>query len=156
MKELSTFVNDGLISANLGKTLVLTWTIGRCKECYIQLYLHSQHGGNILLFDVTKHQVNKSEYAQKTFGDRINVTWASQSFKVELRHLKKNDTGNFSVQVYFLNDTRFKDISHYPSCISIPGGNSMYRFISEFMHCNMVCFGVFVNVPILQLYSCYC
>ena len=156
VKELSTFVNDGLISANLGKTLVLTWTIGRCKECYIHLYLHSQHGGNILLFHVTKNRVSKSEFAQKKFGDRINVAWFNRSCKVELTHLKKNDTGSFSVQVYFLNSTRFKDISHYPSCISITGGNSMYRFISEFMHYNMMCFGAFVNVSILQLYTCYC
>ena len=125
VEELSTFVNNGLISGNLGKTLVLTWTIERCEEFYIHLYLRSQLGGNILLFNVTKYQVSKSEFAQKKIGDRINVTWVGRICKVELKQLKENDTGNFSVQVYYLNGTRFRDISHYPSCVSITDGKGM-------------------------------
>ena len=62
VQELSTLINDGLISSNLGKTLILTWTIERCEECYIQFYLYINQDGNILLFDVTKYQVNKSEF----------------------------------------------------------------------------------------------
>ena len=151
VEKSSTFINDGLISSNLGKTLVLKWTIERCEECHVHLNFRIQHGGNILLFDVTKYHVSKSEFAQKKFGDRINVTWVGRSCKVELKNLKKNDTGNFNVQVFYLNGTRFKDISQYPSCISITDGKGMYRFIPEFMHYDMMCFGAFVNVSTLQL-----
>lgn len=131
MEEFPAIVNDGLISGNLGKTLVLTWAIGRCEECYIQLYFYRQHGGNILLFDVTKYQVSKSEFAQKNFGDRINVTWVGRSCKVELKHLKKNDTVNFNAQIFYLNGTRFRDISYYPSCISITDRKGMYIVFSK-------------------------
>ena len=134
VEELTTLIDDGLISSNLGKTLVLTWAIEKCEECYIHFYLYNKQGGNISLIDVTKYQVSKSEFAQKKFGDRINVTWVEGSFKVELKHLKKNDTGNFNVQVYYLNGTRFRDISNYRSCISITDGNGMCGFISEFMY----------------------
>lgn len=138
VEELSTLINDGLISGNLGKTLLLTWAIERCENCYIRFYLYSKQSGNILLFHVTKYQINKSEFAQKKFGDRINVTWVDRSFKVELKHLKNNDTGNFNVQVHYLNGTRFRDISNYRSCISITEGNGMYGFISEFIHYDML------------------
>lgn len=152
VEGVTAFINGDLISRNLGKTLVLIWTIQECKSSYVDLYFNS-HDGRIIswLFSVLNNHVTKSGFAIKKFGDRINVTWVDRSFKVELKHLKNDDTGNFNVQVHYLNGTRFRDISNYRSCISITYGNGMYRFISEFIHYDMLQFvNALINISTLQ------
>ena len=131
---LSTFNSGDLISGNLGKTLILTWTIQKCKWCYVYLYFHSQHGSIVSwLFVVSNNQVSKSDFAQEKFGDRINVTWLCRNFKVELKYLQNNDTGNFSVRY----QSRY--VPFEPSCILITEAQGMYRFISESMHYDIAC-----------------
>ena len=137
MEGLSAFISDDLISSNLGKTLVLTWTIEKCEECDIDLYFHGQHGEKKMLFHVTKYELTKYDTAQKKFGNRINVTWVGRNYKVDLKHLQNNDTGNFSVQFYHLRNKGLGDISHYPNFISIIDAKGMYRFFSEFMSYDM-------------------
>ena len=135
------FINDDLISKNLGKTLVLTWTIQKCERCNVYLDFHNQHGNIVSwLFDVSNNQVSKSDFAQKKFGDRINVTWVGRTFKVELKYLQNNDTGNFSVSHYCPGE----HVSSYPSCILITEAQGMYRFTSEFMHYDIACFETLV------------
>ena len=138
MEGVSTFINGDLISGNLGKTLVLTWTIQKCEWDYVHLYFHSQHGSSkSSLFYGPNNQFIKSDFAQKKFGDRINLTWVGRNFKVELKDLQNNDTGNFSVSHY----CSVNNISSYPSGISITDAQRMYRFISEFMDYNIARFG---------------
>ena len=138
VEELRAFISDDLISSNLGKTLVLTWIIEKCEVCDIDLYFHSQHGGNIRIFHVTKYEVRVYDAAKKLFGDRINVTWVGRNYKVNLKHLQKNDTGNFSVLFYHLRNEGLGNISRYPNFISITDEKGMYRFLSEFVLCHGV------------------
>ena len=133
MKRLSSFISDDLISSNLGKTLVLTWKIEKCEVCDIDLYFHSQHGKK-MIFHVTKDVITKYDAAQKLFGDRINLTWIGQNYKVDLKHLQNNDTGNFSVQYYHLRSKGLGNISHYPDLISITDAKGMYRFLLKFQN----------------------
>lgn len=130
MKGLSTFISDDLVSSNLGKDLVLIWEIDKCEKCDIDLYFHSPDGKKERLFHVTKNQNTKYQSAQNKFGDRINVTWVGRNYEAHLKHLKINDTGNFSVQFYHLSNG-LENISHYPSFISIiePNGTCGFFFI---------------------------
>ena len=104
MNRVSTFINGDLISSNLGKTLALTWTTEKRKcQCQSHIYLDfdSQHGRvSTWLFSVSNNQIRKSGFAEKKFGDRINVTWVDQNFKLVLKYLQSNDTGNFSVDYH--------------------------------------------------------
>ena len=123
MEGLSTFINGDLISGNLGKTLVLTWTIQKCEWYYVDLFFHRQHGSmKSWLFYVSKNQFIKSDFAEKKFDDRINVTLVGRNFKVELKDLQNNDTGNFSIDHYCYR-------SSYASCVLITEAQGMYRFI---------------------------
>ena len=123
------FINGDLISSNLGKTLVLIWTIQKCKSSYVDLYFNS-HDGKIIsrLVSVSNNHVTKSGFAIKKIGDRINVTCIGRNFKVELKHLQNNDTDNFSVRSFG------RHVSSYPSSILINETQGMYRFVSELIH----------------------
>ena len=133
---MSPFINDDLISKNLGKTLVLTWTIQICEWFYVYSNFHYQQSSIVSwLFYGSNNQFSKSDFAQKKFGDRINVTWDGRTFKVELKYLQNNDTGNFSLYCFVGH------VSSYPSCILITEAKGMYRFTSEFMHYDIGCFG---------------
>ena len=131
MNGVSTFINDDLISSNLGKTLALTWTIDKYQcQCqrqhYIILNFHSPHGRvSTWLFFASNNQIIKSDFAKKKFGDRINVTWVGRNFKVELKYLQSNDTGNFTVYRYCSE----RNVSSHKSCILITEAQGMYRFI---------------------------
>ena len=143
MNGVSTFINDDLISSNLGKTLALTWTIDKYQcQCqrqhYIILNFHSPHGRvSTWLFFASNNQTIKSDLLKKKFGDRINVTWVDRNFKVELKYLQSNDTGNFSVD-YYCSSGYFL---LYPSSILITETQGMYRFISKCMNYDIVCLG---------------
>lgn len=136
VERVAAFINGDLISSNLGKTLVLIWTIQKCKSSYVDLYFHS-HDGRIIsrLFSVLNNHVTKSGFAMKKFGDRINLTCIGRNFKVELKHLQNNDIGNFSVRSFG------RHVSSYPSSILINETPGMYRFVSELIHYDIACFG---------------
>lgn len=129
VEGLSTFINSDLILSNLGKTLVIKWTILKCERCHVHLDFRHQIQHGIMqsrLFHVSYNHVIISDFATKRFGDRINVTWVGRNFKVELKYLQNNDTGNFSVVSYSpppLSNAR---------CIIITETQGMYIFISEF------------------------
>ena len=136
VEGVTAFINGDLISRNLGKTLVLIWTIQECKSSYVDLYFNS-HDGRIIswLFSVLNNHVTKSGFAIKKFGDRINVTCIGRNFKVELKHLQNNDTGNFSVRSFY------RQVSSYPGSILITETQGMYRFVSELIHYDIARFG---------------
>ena len=126
---LSTFINGDLISGNLGKTLVVKWTILKCEWCYVNLYFHHQNQHGIMisqLSHVSHNHVRISDFAIKRFGNRINVTWVGRNFKVELKYLQNNDTGNFSI-ISYCPPTPFN-----ARCIIITETQGMYIFVSKF------------------------
>ena len=128
-------INGDLISRNLGKTLILIWRIQKCRSSVVHLHFNSYDrriGAH--LFSVSQNHVRKSDFTTKTFGDRINVTWIHPYFKVELKHLQNNDTGNFSVLSYGTI------VLSYPSSILITETKGMYRFFSELIHYDMARF----------------
>ena len=138
VERVSTFINSNLISQNLGKTLVLKWTIEKCEWCKMYLEFCSQRCYVIQwLFIVLNNQIIKSDFAKKKFGDRINVTWVGRNFKVELKYLQSNDTGNFTVYRYCSE----RNVSSYKSCILITEAQGMYRFIWKCMRYDIVCLG---------------
>ena len=139
MNRVSTFINGDLISSNLGKTLALTWTTEKRKcQCQSHIYLDfdSQHGRvSTWLFSVSNNQIRKSGFAEKKFGDRINVTWVDQNFKVVLKYLQSNDTGNFSVDYH----CHSRNLLPATSGILITETQGMYRFILKCMNYEIVC-----------------
>lgn len=93
-------VSSDTVFGVLSKSAVMSWTVNTSQSFTAYLFIQKNSQGRTVLIRGGKDQVTKTNDAKRIFHDRLTVAWIGLTFKLELKNLQQNDTGNFIFLIY--------------------------------------------------------
>ena len=110
MEGQSLEVSSNRVAGVLGKSVVMTWTVRTSQDFTATLYIPKKPFGRTTLFNLRKSQVSKNNDAKTSFDGRITAAWVASTFKLEIKHLQRNDNQTIFSFLLYMKDSSGKKI----------------------------------------------